>query len=72
MDDNKIIMLTLTTSEVVVIQASLMCAACEFEDAAEAYETEKEKQDAAELAAKLDMISKKIGDQRREQEEQEG
>lgn len=71
MEDNKIIILTLTKREVVSIQASLMCVAIEIEDAADAHDNDVERQKALELAITLDAISKKIGDQRKEQEEQE-
>ena len=78
MDDNKIIILTLTKHEVVHLQASLMFAATslmggamEIEDTADANDDDKERQKALELAATLNVISKKIGDQRKEQEEQE-
>lgn len=79
MDDNKIIILTLTKHEVVHLQTSLMLAAIslmggamEIDDTADANDDYKERQKALELAATLNVISKKIGDQRKEQEEQEG
>ena len=75
MDDNKIIILTLTKHEVVSLQASLMFAtislmggAMKIEDTADANDDDKERQKALELAATLNVISKKIGDQRKEQE----
>lgn len=78
MEDNKIIILTLTKREVVHLQASLMFAtisltsgAMEIEDIADAHDDDMERQEALELAATLNVISKKIGVQRKEQEEQE-
>ena len=78
MDDNKIIILTLTKHEVVHLQASLLFATIslmngtmEIEDTADAHDDDMERQEALELAATLNVISKKIGDQRKEQEEQE-
>lgn len=71
MEDNKIITLTLTKREVVYIQACLMSVAMKIEDAADAYDVDMERQKDLELAAALDMIVKKIGDQRKEQEERE-
>ena len=78
MDDNKIIILTLTKHEVVSLQASLMFAtislmggAMEIEDTADDHDDDMERRKALELAATLNVISKKIGDQRKEQEEQE-
>ena len=75
MDDNKIIILTLTKHEVVSIQASLMFAtislmggAMEIEDTADDHDDDMERREALELAATLNVISKKIGDQRKEQE----
>ena len=78
MDDNKIIILTLTKHEVVSLQASLMFTtislmggAMEIEDTADDHDDDMERRKALELAATLNVISKKIGDQRKEQEEQE-
>ena len=78
MDDNKIIILTLTKHEVVSLQASLMfvtislmSGAMEIEDTEEANDDDMERKKALELAATLNVISKKIRDQRKEQEEQE-
>ena len=78
MDDNKIIILTLTKHEVVSLQASLMFVtislmggAMEIEDTADDHDDDMERRKALELAATLNVISKKIGDQRKEQEEQE-
>lgn len=78
MDDNKIITLTLTKHEVVSLQTSLlfvtislMNEGMEIEDTADAHDDDMERQKALELAATLNAISKKIGDQRKEQEEQE-
>lgn len=78
MDDNKIIILTLTKHEVVSLQASLMfvtislmSGAMDIEGTEGAHDDDMERQKALELAATLNMISKKIGDQRKEQEEQE-
>ena len=78
MDDNKIIILTLTKHEVVSLQASLMfvtislmSGAMDIEGTEDAHDDDTERQKALELAATLNMISKKIGDQRKEQEEQE-
>ena len=78
MDDNKIIILTLTKHEVVSLQASLMfvtislmSGAMEIEDTEEAHDDDMERKKALELAATLNVISKKIRDQRKEQEEQE-
>lgn len=78
MDDNKIIILTLTKHEVVHLQTSLMLTAIslmgcamEIEDTADANDDYKERQKNLELAATLNVISKKIRDQRKEQEEQE-
>lgn len=75
MDDNKIIILTLTKHEVVSLQASLMFAtislmggAMEIEDTADDHDDDMERREALELAATLNVISKKIGDQRKEQE----
>ena len=75
MDDNKIIILTLTKHEVVSIQASLMFAtislmggAMEIEDTADDHDDDMERREALELAATLNVITKKIGDQRKEQE----
>ena len=75
MDDNKIIILTLTKHEVVSLQASLMFAtislmggAMEIEDTAYDHYDNMERREALELAATLNVISKKIGDQRKEQE----
>ena len=75
MDDNKIIILTLTKHEVVSMQASLMFAtislmggAMEIEDTADDHDDDMERREALELAATLNVISKKIGDQRKEQE----
>ena len=75
MDDNKIIILTLTKHEVVSLQASLMFAtislmggAMEIEDTADDHDDDIERREALELAATLNVISKKIGDQRKEQE----
>ena len=77
-DDNKIIILTLTKHEVVSLQSSLMFAtislmggAMEIEDTADDHDDDMERREALELAATLNVISKKIGDQRKEQEEQE-
>ena len=78
MDDNKIFILTLTKHEVVSLQASLMFVtislmggAMEIEDTADDHDDDMEKLKALELAATLNAISKKIGDKRKEQEEQE-
>lgn len=78
MGDNKIIILTLAKHEVVSLQASLMFAtislmngAMEIEDTAGTHDDDMERQAVLELAATLNVISKKIGDQRKEQEEQE-
>ena len=78
MDDNKIIILTLTKHEVVSLQASLtftvislMGGAMEIKDTSDDHDDDMEKLKALELAATLNVISKKIGDQRKEQEEQE-
>lgn len=78
MDDNKIIILTLTKHEVVSLQASLMFAtismmggAMKIEDTEDAHDDDMERQKALELAATLNVISKKIRDQRKEQEKQE-
>lgn len=78
MDDNKIIILTLTKHEVVSLQASLMfvtislmSGAMEIDGTEDAHDDDTERQRALELAATLNVISKKIGDQRKEQEEQE-
>ena len=78
MDDNKIIILTLTKHEVVSLQASLMfvtislmSGAMEIEGTEDANDDDMERKKALELAATLNVISKKIGDQRKEQEEQE-
>ena len=71
MEDNKIITLTLTKREVASIQAFLMSVATTIEDAADAHDDDMERQEALELAATLNVISKKIGDQRKEQEEWE-
>ena len=75
MDDNKIIILTLTKHEVVSLQASLMFAtislmggAMEIEATADDHDDDMERREALELAATLNVISKKIGDQRKEQE----
>ena len=75
MDDNKIIILTLTKHEVVSLQASLMFAtislmggSMEIEDTADDHDDDMERREALELAATLNVISKKIGDQRKEQE----
>lgn len=75
MDDNKIIILTLTKHEVVSLQASLMFAtisliggAMEIEGTADDHDDDMERLEALELAATLNVISKKIGDQRKEQE----
>lgn len=75
MDDNKIIILTLTKHEVVSLQASLMFAtislmggAMEIEDTEDDHDDDMERREALELAATLNVISKKIGDQRKEQE----
>ena len=75
MDDNKIIILTLTKHEVVSLQASLMfttislmSGAIEIEDTADDHDDDMERREALELAATLNVISKKIGDQRKEQE----
>lgn len=78
MDDNKIIILTLTKHEVVSLQASLMfvtislmSGAMEIDGTEDAHDDDIERKKALELAATLNVISKKIGDQRKEQEEQE-
>ena len=78
MDDNKIIILTLTKHEVVSLQASLMFVTISLmagkmgiEGTEDAHDDDMERQKALELAATLNVISKKIGDQRKEQEEQE-
>lgn len=71
MEDNKIIILTLTKHEVVSIQAFLMNVATTIEDAANTYDDDMKRQKDLELVATLDAIAKKIGDQRREQEEWE-
>ena len=75
MDDNKIIILTLTKHEVVSLQASLMFAtislmggAMGIEGTADDHDDDMERREALELAATLNVISKKIGDQRKEQE----
>ena len=75
MDDNKIIILTLTKHEVVSLQASLMFAtisltggAMKIEGTADDHDDDIERREALELAATLNVISKKIGDQRKEQE----
>ena len=75
MDDNKIIILTLTKHEVVSLQASLMFVTIslmggemEIEDTAYDHDDDMERREALELAATLNVISKKIGDQRKEQE----
>ena len=75
MDDNKIIILTLTKHEVVSLQASLMfvtislmSGAMEIEGTEDANDDDMERKKALELAATLNVISKKIGDQRKEQE----
>ena len=75
MDDNKIIILTLTKREVVSLQASLMFAtislmggAIEIDDTADDHDDDMERREALELAATLNVISKKIRDQRKEQE----
>ena len=75
MDDNKIIILTLTKHEVVSLQASLtftaislMGGAMEIKDTADDHDDDMERREALELAATLNVISKKIGDQRKEQE----
>ena len=75
MDDNKIIILTLTKHEVVSLQASLMFTtislmggAMGIEDTADDHDDDMERREALELAATLNVISKKIGDQRKEQE----
>ena len=78
MDDNKIIILTLTKHEVVSLQASLMFTtisimggAMDIEGTEDAHDDDMERQKALELAATLNMISKKIRDQRKEQEDAE-
>lgn len=78
MDDNKIIILTLTKHEVVSLQASLvfvtislMSGAMEIDGAEDAHDDDIGRKKSLELAATLNVISKKIGDQRKEQEEQE-
>ena len=78
MDDNKIIILTLTKHEVVSLQASLMfvtislmSGAMEIKGTADDHDDDMERREALDLAATLNVISKKIGDQRKEQEEQE-
>ena len=75
MDDNKIIILTLTKHEVVSLQASLMFAtislmggAMKIEGTADDHDDDMERRESLELAATLNVISKKIGDQRKEQE----
>ena len=75
MDDNKIIILTLTKHEVVSLQSSLMFAtislmggAMKIEGTADDHDDDIERREALELAATLNVISKKIGDQRKEQE----
>ena len=75
MDDNKIIILTLTKHEVVSLQASLMfvtislmSGAMEIEGTEDAHDDDMGRKKALELAATLNVISKKIGDQRKEQE----
>lgn len=70
MEDNKIITLALTKREVASIQASLMSMAMELDAAADAYDNDMEKKKALESAITLVAITLKIGDQRREQEEQ--
>ena len=74
-DDNKIIILTLTKHEVVSLQSSLMFAtislmggAMKIEGTADDHDDDIERREALELAATLNVISKKIGDQRKEQE----
>ena len=78
MDDNKIIILTLTKREVVSLQASLMfvtislmSGAMKINNTKNTHNDDMERQEALELAATLNVISKKIGDQRKEQKEQE-
>ena len=78
MDDNKIIILTLTKHEVVSLQASLMFVTISLmagtmgiDGTEDAHGDDMERRKALELAATLNVISKKIGDQRKEQEEQE-
>ena len=78
MDDNKIIILTLTKHEVVSLQASLMFTtislmggAMKIDGTADDHDDDMERREALELAETLNVISKKIGDQRKEQEEQE-
>lgn len=71
MYDNKIITLTLTKSEVASIQASLMSMAMELDAAADACDDDMEKKKALESAITLIAITLKIGDQRKEQKEQE-
>lgn len=71
MDDNKIITLTMTKHEVASIQASLASMAMELDAAADAYDDDMEKKKALESAITLIAIALKIGDQRKEQEEQE-
>lgn len=75
MDDNKIIILTLTKHEVVSLQASLtfvtislMAGTMGIEGKEDANGDDMERKKALELAATLNVISKKIGDQRKEQE----
>ena len=78
MDDNKIIILTLTKHEVVSLQASLMFVTISLmagtmgiDGTEDAHDDDMERKKALELAATLNVISKKIGYQRKEQEEQE-
>lgn len=71
MDDNKIITLTLTKHEVASIQASLMSMAMKLDAAADACDDDMEKKKALESAITLIAITLKIGDQRKEQKEQE-
>ena len=75
MDDNKIIILTLTKHEVVSLQASLMFVtislmggAMGIDGTEGAHGDDMERRKSLELAATLNVISKKIGDQRKEQE----
>ena len=75
MDDNKIIILTLTKHEVVSLQASLMFTtislmggAMKIDGTADDHDDDMERREALELAETLNVISKKIGDQRKEQE----
>lgn len=78
MEDNKIIILTLTKHEVVSLQASLMFVTISLmagtmgiDGKEDAHDDDTERQKALELAATINVISKKIRDQRKEQEEQE-